>query len=171
MSSLENIADAKVQASVTRRLDILTPAIVSIKQEMNGRGLLVPPTSMTATKICDACISLFDEICNDMKVEYGMVLDNAIWPNETLCELLISKARCHFDTVTGRALAEIRSSTQSPMFRDIQEQLCNDASKARDRTLTDLSLFIDGHSKIQMRKKTIRAIAYLPKFILSLIKK
>ena len=62
MSSLEDIADAKVQAAVARRLDALTPAIVSIRQEMNGRGLLHPPSSITATKIRDACILLFDEI-------------------------------------------------------------------------------------------------------------
>ena len=56
MSSLEDIADAKVQAAVTRRLDALTPVIVSIRQEMNGRGLL--HSSMTVTKIHGACISI-----------------------------------------------------------------------------------------------------------------
>jgi len=125
---------------------------------------------MTLTKTCDACISLFDEIRNDMKIEYGMVLDNAFWPTESLGELLISKARCHFDTVTGRALAEIRSATQSSMYSDIHKQLCNDATKARDRALTDLCLSIDGQSKIQIRKKIMGAIIYLPKFIWRLIK-
>ena len=168
MSSLEDIADAKVQAAVTRRLDALTPAIVSIRQEMNGRGLL--HSSMTANKIHDACISLFDEIRDDMKTEYGMVLDNAFWPTESLGDLLISKARCHLDTVTDRAQDEIRSATQSLMNSGIHKQLCNDVTIARDRALTDLSLFIDGHSKIQIRKKIMRAVVYLPKFIGSLIK-
>ncbi len=168
MSSLEDIADAKVQAAVTRRLDALTPAIVSIRQEMNGRELL--HSSMTVTKIHDACISLFDEIRDDMKTEYGMVLDNAFWPTESLGDLLISKARCHFDTVTDRAQNEIGSATQSLMNSGIHKQLCNDVTIARDRVLTDLSLFIDGHSKIQIRKKIMRAVVYLPKFIGSLIK-
>ena len=71
MSSLKDIADAKVQAAVTRRLDALTPTIVSIRQEMNGRGCL--HSSMTVTKIHDACILLFDEARDDMKAEYGIV--------------------------------------------------------------------------------------------------
>lgn len=168
MSSLEDIADAKVQAADTRRFDALTPVIVSIRQEMNGRGLL--HSSMTVTKIHGACISLFDEIRDDMKTECGMVPDNAFWPTESLGNLLISKARCHFDTVTDRAQNEIRSATQSLMNSGIHKQLCNDVAIARDRALTDLSLFIDGHSKIQMRREILRAIVYLPKLILGLIK-
>lgn len=167
MSSLEDIADAKVQAAVTRRLDALTPAIVSIKQEMNARVSL--PSSMTAIKIRDACISLFDEIREDMKTEYGMVLDHVFWPTELLGDLLISKASRHFDTVTNRAQGEISSATQSLLKKDTQEH-CNTITKARDRALTDLSLFIDGHSKIQVRKKIVRAIAYFPKLISGLIK-
>ena len=112
----------------------------------------------------------FDEIRDDMKTECGMVLDNAFWPTESLGNLLISKARCHFDTVTDRAQNEIRCATQSLMSSCIHKQLCNDVTIARDRALTDLSLFIDGHSKIQMRKKILRAIVYLPKLILGLIK-
>lgn len=168
MSSLEDIADAKVQAAVTRRLDALTPAIVSIRQEMNGRGLL--PSSITGTEICKKCISLFDEIRNDMKTEYGVVLDNAFWPSESLGNHLISKAIHHFDIVADRAKGEIRDATQSLLNSGIHKQLCNDVTIARDRALTDLSLFIDGHSKIQMLKKIIRAIAYLPKFIGGFIK-
>ncbi len=168
MNSLEDIADAKVQAAVTRRLDALTPAIVSIRQEMNGRGLLI--SSMTVTKIHDACISLFDKILDNMKTKYGMVLDNAFWPAESLGDLLISKARRHFDTVTDMAQGEIRSATQSLTNSGMHKQLCNDVTIARDRPLTDLSLFIDGHSKIQIRKKIMRAIVYLPKFIWRLIK-
>ena len=168
MSSLEDIVDAKVQAAVTRRLDALAPTIVSIRQEMNGRGCL--PSSMTVTKIYDASILLFDEIRDDMKAEYGVVLDNVFWPTESLGDLLISKARCYFDTVTDRAQGEIRIATQSLMNSGTHKQLCNDVTIARDRALTDLSLFIDGHSKIQVRKKIVRAIGYLPKLILSLIK-
>lgn len=168
MSSLNDIADAKVQAAVTRRLDALTPAIVGIRQEMNSRNLL--PSSMTATKIYDACISLFDEIRDDMKTEYGMVLDNAFWPTESLGNRLISKALCHFDIVANRAESEIKGATQNLMNSGIHRQLCNNVAIARDRALTDLSLFIDGHSKIQIHKKTIRAIAYLPKIFWSLIK-
>jgi hypothetical protein len=168
MSSLKDIADAKVQAAVTRRLDALTPTIVSIRQEMNGRGCL--HSSMTVTKIHDACILLFDEARDDMKAEYGIVLDNAFWPTASLCDLLISKALCHFDTVTDRAQGEIRNATQSLMNSGIHKQLCNDVTVARDRALTDLSLFIDGHSKIQIHKKIIRAVVYFPKLITSLIK-
>jgi histidine ammonia-lyase len=168
MSSLSEIADAKVQAAVTRRLGALTPAIVSIREEMNGRNLL--PSSMTATRIHGACISLFDEIRDDMKAEYGMVIDNAFWPTESLGNHLISKAHCHFNIVANRAENEIKSATQSLMNSSMHKQLCNDVAIARDRALTDLSLFIDGHSKIQIHKKTIRAIAYLPKIFWSLIK-
>ncbi|MFZ2524379.1 MAG: hypothetical protein WAW87_03600 [Candidatus Ferrigenium altingense] len=168
MSSLEDIADAKVQAAVTRRLDALTPAIVSIRQEMNGRGLL--HSSITGTEIHKKCISLFDEIRNDMEIEYGMVLDNALWPTESLGSRFISQAIRHFDIVADRAQNEIKSATQSLMNSGIHKQLCNDVTVARDRALTDLSLFIDGHSKIQIHKKIIRAVVYFPKLILSLIK-
>lgn len=168
MSSLNEIADAKVQAAVTRRLDALTPAIVSIRQEMNGRNLL--PSSMTATRIHSACISLFDEIRDDMKAEYGMVLDNVFWPTESLGNHLISKSLCHFNLVANRAENEIKSATKSLINSSMHKELCNDVAIARDRALTDLSLFIDGHSKIQIHKKTIRAIAYLPKIFWSLIK-
>ena len=105
-----------------------------------------------------------------MKTEYGMVLDNAFWPTESLGNRLISKATCYFDTVTNRAQGELKSATQSLLRKDTHEELCSDTTKARDRALTDLSLFIDGHSKIQIRKKIIRAILYLPKLILNLIK-
>ena len=148
MSSLEDIADAKVQAAVTRRLDGLTPAIGSIKQEMNGRGLL--HSSMTATKIHDVCISLFDEIRDDLKTEYGTVLDNAFWPAESLGNHLISKAIRHFDIVAARAQGEIKSATQNLMNSGMHKQLYDDVTIAQDRALTDLSLFVDGHSKIAL---------------------
>lgn len=168
MSSLEDIVDAKVQAAVTRRLDGLTPAIVSIKQEMNGRGLL--HSSMTVTKIRDACISLFDEIRDDMKTEYQMVLDNTFWPTESPGSRLISKAIRHFDIVVDRAQNEIISATTSLMNSGIHKQLCGDITVARDRALADLSLFVDGHSKIQIRNKIGRVIIFIPKLILKLVK-
>jgi hypothetical protein len=168
VSSLEDIAGAKVQAAVTRRLDALTPAIVSIRQEMNNRGLL--PSSEPARKIHEKCISLFDEIQDDMKTEYGMVLENALWPTESLGDRFISRAIVHFDVVADRAQNEIISATQSLMRKDTQKELCVDITKAQERALTDLSLFIDGHSKIQVRKKIVRTIVTLPKFIWSLIK-
>ena len=168
MSNLEDIAHAKVQAVVTRRLDALTTTIVTIREEMNGRGLL--HSSMTATKIHEKCISLFDEIRDDMKVEYGIVLDNVLWPTESLGNHLVSKAIHHLDIVANRANCEIQNATQNLMNSNIHKQLCNDVTIAKNRALTDLSLFIDGHSKIQIRKKLVRAIIYFPKLILSLIK-
>ena len=168
MSSLEDIADAKVQAAVIRRLDALTPAIVSLRQEMNGRGLL--HSSMTVTKIHDACISLFDEIRDDMKTEYEIVLDNAFWPREALGNLLISKAHRHFDSVADRARGEIASATQSLLNSGISKQLNKDVVEARDRAITDLSLFIDGHSNIQRRKKISKVIGFLPNLILKFFK-
>lgn len=98
------------------------------------------------------------------------MLDNAFWPTESLGNHLISKALCHFNTIANRAENEIKSATQSLMNSSMHKQLCNDVAIARDRALTDLSLFIDGHSKIQIHKKTIRAMAYLPKIFWSLIK-
>ena len=105
-----------------------------------------------------------------MKTEYGMVLDNAFWPTEPLGDQLISKASCHFDAVINRAQGEIKSASQSLMRKDTYKELCSEVTQARDRTLIDLSLFIDGHSKIPMRKKIMRTMIYLPKFILGLIK-
>lgn len=168
MSNLEDIADAKVQAAVSRRLDSLTPAIVSIKQEMNSRGLL--PSSEPGKKICQKCILLFDDIVNDMKTEYGMVLDNTPWPKESLGSLFISKARHHFNTVTDRAQFEIQSATQDLMKNDIHRELCDAVAIARDRALTDLSLFVDGYSNIQRRKKLSKLIELLPNLISKLFK-
>ncbi|MDP2693420.1 MAG: hypothetical protein Q8O58_00925, partial [Gallionella sp.] len=70
-----------------------------------------------------------------------------------------------FDVVAGRAQGEIKSVAQGSIHSGIYKQLCNDVTIARDRALTDLSLFIDGHSKIQIHKKTIRAVIYFPKLI------
>lgn len=168
MSSLEDIADAKVQASVSRRLDALTLTTVSIRQEMNGRDLL--HSSMTTTKIHDAYISLFDAIRDDMKVEYGMVLDYAFWPTESLGSRLISRAILHFDNVADRAQEGIKSATQTLMNSGIHRHLCNDVVIARDCALTDLSLHIDGHIKIQTYKKIMRAAVFIPKFVWGLFK-
>ncbi|MBI5430962.1 MAG: hypothetical protein HY938_10985 [Nitrosomonadales bacterium] len=110
MSNLEIIADAKVQAAVTRRLDALTPAIVSIRQEMNGRGLL-------------------------------------------------------HSSITATAQGEIKSATQSLLNSGIHKQLNKDVAEARDRAITDLSLFLDGHSNIQRRKKISKIIGFLPNLI------
>jgi hypothetical protein len=162
MSSLEDIADAKIQAAVTRRLDALTPVIVSIRREMNDRNLL--PSSIAVTKIHKKCISLFDEIRDDMKTEYGMVLDNAFWPRDALGDLLISKARRHLDTVTGRAQNEIENASQS-LNSGIYKQLYQDIVEARDRAITDLSLFIDGHSYIQKQKKISKVAGFLPNIL------
>jgi hypothetical protein len=87
MSSFEDIADAKVQAAVKRRLDGLYPEIVSIKQEMNKRDL--SNSSEIGKAICNSCISLLDEIRDDMRAEYQVVLDNVFWPREAQGDLLL----------------------------------------------------------------------------------
>lgn len=167
MSSLEDIADAKIQAAINRRLDALSSAIASIRQDMNGRGVIY--SSMTVNEICQKCISLFDEIQNDMKAEYGVVLDNTFWSTEALGNRLILKIGAHFDAVTNRAQSEIREATQALMNSGIYSHLCNDVQIARDRALTDLSLFIDGHSKIQRFKQMKSWATFVPNLIGKLI--
>jgi hypothetical protein len=130
MSTLEDIAEAKVLAAVTRRLDALTPTVISIRQEMNGRELL--HSSITVQKIHGACISLFDDIRDDMKAEYGVVLDNAFWPAESLGARLILNASNHFNVVADRTENEIRSASQSLMNSGIYKQLCSDVEMARN---------------------------------------
>ncbi len=130
---------------------------------MNERNLL--HSSIAVTEIHDACLSLFDQIRDDMKVEYGIVLENTLWPAESLGNRLISKANHHFNTVADKEQNTTTDAAQNLMNSGIHKQLCKDIPVARDRVLTDLSLFIDGHSKIQRSKRIKSWIVYLPKLI------
>lgn len=167
MASLETIADAKVQAAVTRRLHALTAEIVSIKEEMNARGVL--QSSMTVNNIHDACILVFDAVRDDIKAEYSVVLNEAFWPTERLTARMILAASRQLVAVANRALGEIQQAGQSLTNSSMHAQLCEDVTMARDRALTDLSLLIDGHSKIMINRRLKRLVTYIPDLIRSVI--
>lgn len=163
MNTLEEIADAKVRAAITRRLDSLNVAMIAIVNEMNSRGIL--SSSVPVLEIHKKWISLFDEILEDMKIEYGVVLDNAFWPTETLSNSLIFKARLHFESLTEQAKNEIKSATRRLLNSNMHEQLVGNYTEASNRALTDLSLYFDGHTIIRKRKKISSIVKFLPNLI------
>ena len=151
MSTLEAIADAKIQSAITRRLDSLNAAKITIRNEMSARGIL--HSSMTVLEMHKRWILLFDEIREDMQIEYGIVLDNVFWPTETLSNSLISRAHLHFKSLTKQAENEIEDATRSLLNSNMHKQLTSDFTEASNRALTDLSLYFDGHTNIQRRRK------------------
>ena len=163
MSSLETIAEAKIQAALDRRFIVLTAAIVGIKQEMNGRGVL--QSSMTVQKIHGECISLFDQIRDDIKTEYSIVLDETLWPTGGLTSRLMLKASQHFEKVAVRARNEITQASQSLLNSGIHKSLNEDVPLARDRALTDLSLFVDGHRKVKFNRSIKTVVLFVPKLL------
>lgn len=163
MSSLETIAEAKIQAALDRRLIALTSAIVAVRQEMNSRGVL--PSSMTVQKIHGECIALFDQVRDDIKNEYSIVLDETLWPTEELISRLMLKASEHFDKVAERARSEITTAAQSLLNSGMHKSLNEDVPLARDRALTDLSLFVDGHKKVKFNRSIKTAVLFVPKLL------
>jgi hypothetical protein len=160
MSNLEEISEAKIHAAVNRRLDALTPAVLAAKQEMNRRGL--PKSSMTVQKVHDACVELFDHVRDDMKAEYAVLLEETLWPGDNLTSRLISRARRHFDRVAERAQSEIRDTAQGLMNSGMLDGFNRDVPLARDRALTDLSLFIDGHKRVKINRLIKAGIMFVP---------
>jgi len=163
MSSLETIAEAKIQSALDRRLNALTSAIVAAKQEMNSRGLL--RSSMTVQKIHGECIALFDQVRDDIKTEYLIVLDETLWPTDGLSSRLILKASQHFEKVAERAQGEITEAAQSLLNSGIHKSLNADVALARDKALTDLSLFVDGHKKVKLNRTIKSAVLFAPKLL------
>lgn len=163
MSSLETIAYAKIQAALDRRLIALTSAIVSIRQDMNGRGIL--NSSMTVQKIHGECIALFDQIRDDIKTEYSIVLDETLWPTEKLTSRLMLKASQHFEKIANRARIEITQAAQSLLNSGIHKSLNGDVPLARERALTDLSLFVDGHIRVKFNRSIKAVVLFVPKLL------
>ena len=163
MSSLETIAEAKIQAALDRRFIALTTSIAGIRQEMNGRGVL--QSSMTVQKIHGECISLFDQIRDDIKTEYSIVLNETLWPTDGMTSRLMLKASQHFEKITVRARNEITQASQSLMNSGIQKSLDEDVPLARDRALTDLSLFVDGHRKVKFNRSIKTVVLFVPKLL------
>lgn len=163
MISLETIAEAKIQGALDRRFIALTSAIVGIRQEMNRRGVL--QSSMTVQKIHGECISLFDQLRDDIKTEYSIVLDETLWPTDELTTSLMLKASEHFEKVAVRARSEITQAAQSIMSSGIHKSLNEDVPLARDRALTDLSLFVDGHRKVKFNRSIKTVVLFVPKLL------
>jgi hypothetical protein len=163
MSSLETIAEAKIQAALDRRFIALASEIVAVRQEMNGRGVL--HSSMTAQKIHGKCIALFDQVQDDIKTEYSVVLNETLWPTDGLISRLMLKASQHFTKVAERARSEITQASQSLLNSGIYKLLNEDVPLARDRALTDLSLFVDGHKKVKFNRSIKTAVLCVPKLL------
>ncbi len=163
MSSLENIAEAKIQAALDRRFIALTSAIVAVRQEMNSRGVL--NSSMTVQKIHGECIALIDQVRDDIKTEYSVVLDETLWPTDGLSSRLTLKASQHFEKAAERARNEIAQAAQSLLNSCILKSLNEDVQLARDRALTDLSLFVDGHRKVKFNRSIKSAVLFVPKLL------
>ena len=163
MSTLETIAEAKIQAAVDRRLAALTIAIVAVRQEMNRRNIL--PSSRTVNEIHDECVVLFDQVRDDIKIEYTVVLDETLWPTNGLISRLILKANQHFEKVAERAQSEINDAARALTNREMYKSLNDDVPIARDRALTDLSLYIDGHKKVKFHRSIKVGVLFIPKLI------
>lgn len=163
MSSLETIAEAKIQAALDRRFIALTSAIVAITQEMNSRGVL--HSSMTVQKVHGECIALFDHVRDDIKTEYAIVLDETLWPTDGLISRLMLKVSQHFEKVAERARCEIAKAAQSLLNSGIHKSLNDDVPLARDRALTDLSLFVDGHKKVKFNRSIKTTVLFVPRML------
>ena len=168
MSSIEDIATAKIQASVQRNLDGLTPTITQIKGEMNRRGVL--HSSMTVTEIHKACITLFDDIQSGMWAECKVVLDGALWPTPALVSRLILKANEQFDLVVKRTQSEVAHAATGLLNDSIYGQLSKDLLVARDRALVDLSLAVEGHQSVKKNRRIREAIAFVPSMLAKFLK-
>ncbi|HUX90982.1 MAG TPA: hypothetical protein VMV48_09880 [Gallionellaceae bacterium] len=163
MSSLETIAEAKIQAALDRRFIALTSAIVAVTQEMNSRGVL--PSSMAVQKIHGECIALFDQVRDDIKTEYSIVLNETLWPTDRLISRLIVKAIQHFEKVAERARSEIAKAAHSLLNSGMHKSLNEDVPLAHDRAITDLSLFVDGHRKVKLNRSIKTAVLFVPKLL------
>jgi hypothetical protein len=168
MSSIETIADAKIQSALDRRLLALTSTISSLKQEMNNRGLLV--SSVTVQRIHDECIALLDQVRDDMKIEFTIVLDERLWVTDKLSAGLILSARRHLEKVKDRAHREMTDAAQSLLNRGTHCSLNEDISLACDRVLTDLSLLIDSHKKVKCNRAIKSGLWFVPKLVIGLFK-
>jgi hypothetical protein len=167
MSSLETIAEAKIQSALDRRFHALTSAIVAVTQEMNSRGVL--HSSMTVQKVHGACIALFDQVRDDIKTEYSIVLDETLWPTDGLISRLMLKASQYFEKIAERAQGEITKAAQSLVNSGIHKSLNKDIPLARDRALTDLSLFVDGHKKVKFNRSIKATVLFAPKLLVRIL--
>jgi hypothetical protein len=164
MSDLETIAEAKILASVNRRLDVLALSILTVKQKMNDRGL--PNSSITASKINDECIALFDLVRDDAKTEYAIVLNESLWTTDHLISRLILRANQHFNKLAERAKGELNDATRALENSGMRQELHEMIPIARDRALTDLSLFIDCHKTVKRNRTIKRVVMFIPKILI-----
>ena len=163
MSSLETIAEAKIRSALDRRLLALTYSILSEKQQMNSRNLL--HSTMTVQGIHRKCIALFDQVRDDIKAEYAIVLDETLWPTDKLSSRLMLKANQHLEIVAARAQSEITEASQSLLNSGMHNALNKDIPLARDRAFTGISLFVDGCKKVKLNRSIKAVVLFLPKLV------
>jgi hypothetical protein len=168
MSTLEQVAEAKVLAAVKRRLDNLDPAVLAVKHEMSARGLL--RSGATVKRIRELGISLPDGIRDDMKTEYGLVLEESLWPSEHLVSRLMQYATQHFQVAQDRAASEVRQAGGDLLRAATHDELAAEISAARDRALTDVSLFLEGHRRVGINRKIRNLFTFVPDTIKGLFK-
>lgn len=123
---------------------------------------------MTTQGVHGECIALFDQVRDDIKTEYAIVLDETLWPTDGLTSRLMLKASQHFEKVADRVQREITETAQSLMNSGIHSALNKDIPLARDRALTDLSLFVDGHRKVKLNRSIKAVVLFVPKLLIRL---
>ena len=75
------------------------------------------------------------------------------------------KASQHFEKVAERAQGEIANATKSLLNSGMHKSLNEDVPLARDRALTDLSLFVDGHRKVKLNRSIKTTVLFVPKLL------
>ena len=167
MENLESIAYAKIQAAVDRRLDFLATNIAAVRGEMNSRGLL--HSTLTVQKINEACVSLFNQVLDEIKREYEVILKETFWLSDSLTSRLVLNANTYFDRLTALAQAETKNAAHHLANDAMWRPFVDAISIAHQRALIDLSLYIDGSRNVGARKILRGVLQFAPKILLRLL--
>ena len=147
MSSLEQIADAKIQAATQRLIADLDHEVKAIEHKNAALGVL--KSGRTFKEVYRACETTLDRLLNTAKTEYGCVIKESVWPKASVPNRLISDFRRHLQLILYASKEHLEKIATWIGNNKIHERLQSDLFALRDRTLTDLSLFIDGQFQVK----------------------
>jgi hypothetical protein len=165
MSSLEQIADAKIYAAAQRLIGELDREVEAIKRANAAKGIL--QSGRTMKQIARACEAAFEKLGEAAKTEWGWVVQESFWLKPSGRDRLMSDVKLHLQEILGASEDHLEKITALIGTPELYERLQSDLVTVHDRTLTDLSLFIDGQSLVKknrlLRRIVTNLLGWIPK--------
>lgn len=144
MSSLENIASAKILASVNRHLKKMEDDIEALKRMNASKGLLI--SGATVRQVIRLCNEVIDSTRNEIINQYEWVIKESLWPNSAVYTHLENDSKKHLEVVLEFGKNQLRNITALIGSPELFEKTVEQIQSIHDQALTDVIIFIEGQS-------------------------